>query len=125
MGPSCLPVRSTDLDHGDAGTAQEAGQAGTVGAGALDTDPIKRAEAAQPGVQLAEPGGRRWERPDAKQPAIAVHGGGDMSVEVGVHPTSDLTCLYDGHGHPFFCSSGLTLIGHENPGDGSTVIVSG
>ena len=107
MGPSCLPVRSTDLDHGDAGTAQEAGQAGTVGAGALDTDPAQRAEAAQPGVQLAEPGGRRWERPDAKQPAIAVHGGGDMSVEMGVHPTSDLTCLYDGHGHPFFCSSGL------------------
>ena len=74
VGPSSLPVRSTDLDHGDAGTAQEAGQPSPVGAGALDTDPIKRAEAAQPGVQLAEPSRRRRERPDAEHPAIAVHG---------------------------------------------------
>ncbi len=96
MGPSSLPVRPTNLDHGDAGTAQETGQPSPVGAGALDTDPIKRAEAAQPGVQLSEPSRRRRERLDAECPAVRIERGGDVNVQMGVNPTSDLTCLYDG-----------------------------
>ena len=40
-----LTVRAIDLDHHHPDRAQEAGQAGPVGAGALDPDPAQRAEA--------------------------------------------------------------------------------
>jgi hypothetical protein len=34
--------------------------------------------------------------------AVRVDRGGDVEVEVGIDPTSDLgVILYDGHGHPF------------------------
>ena len=66
-----LTVRAIDLDHLDPGAAQEAGQAGPIGAGALHPDPIERAEPAQPAVQLGEPAGGRRERLDAQHTAVA------------------------------------------------------
>ena len=50
---------------------------------------------------------RRWSSGTTRRraPRRCVERGGDVSVEVGVNPASDRTCLYDGHGHPFFCSS--------------------
>ena len=46
-------------------------------------------------MQLGEPGRRRRERLDAEHTAVAVDRGGDVNVEVGVHPTGDRTCLYE------------------------------
>jgi hypothetical protein len=107
VGAAGLPVRATDLDHQHIHRAQEAGQAGPVGAGALDPDPVERAEGAQPGIQLGEPSRRGRERRDAEHAAVRVERGSDVSVEVSVHPAGDLTCLYDGgHRHPFSVQRG-------------------
>jgi hypothetical protein len=96
-----LPVGPVDLDHRHVHRPQEAGQACPVGAGALDTDPAQRAERTEPFVQLDEPGRCRRERLDTEHAAVGVNHGGDMNVEVGVYPASDLARLYDGHRHPF------------------------
>ena len=71
VAAASLPVGAINLDHRNPGAAQEAGQPGPVGAGALDTDPGHRAEAAQPGVQLGEPGRCRRERPTPNTPPLA------------------------------------------------------
>ena len=115
-----LTARAVNLDHRHADTAQEAGQAGPVGAGALDTDSLQRAEPDQPGVQVGEPGGRRRERLDAEHTAVAVERGGDMDIEVGVDPTGDRACLYDGHGHPF--SVQVVKGWHARPGKETVTI---
>ena len=107
MSTASLTVRATNLDHRHALRAEVAGQPGPISAGALDTDPIDRAEAGKPGVQLGEPGRRRRERLDTEHTAIGIDRGGDMNVEMGVYPAGDLTCLYDGHRHPFFSSTWL------------------
>ena len=80
VGAAGLTIRATDLDHRHPGRAQEAGQAGPIGAGALNTDPIERAERSQPGVQLGEPGRRRRERLDTEHPAVGVNRGGNVNV---------------------------------------------
>ena len=115
-----LPVGAINLDHRHPSAAQEAGQPSPVGARALDTDPDHRAEAAQPGVQLGEPGGGRRERFDTQHAAVAVDGGGDMNVEVSVHPTSDRARLYDGHRHPF--SLQVVKGWHARPGKETVTI---
>lgn len=49
-----LAVRSVHLDHGHAFAGQEPGQAGPIGAGAVDADAVRLAEAAAPAQQLLE-----------------------------------------------------------------------
>jgi hypothetical protein len=49
--------------------------------------------------------------------AIGVNRGGNMSVEVGVYPAGDPTCLYDGHRHPFFSSRGQGVARTSREGD--------
>ena len=118
-----LPVRAINLDHHHPGRAQEPGQARPVGAGALHPDPVQRAERAQPGVQLGEPGAGRRERPDAEQAAVGVERGSDVHVEMGVDSAGDRTRLYDGHGHPF--SVQVVKGWHARPGKETVTIGCG
>jgi hypothetical protein len=116
-----LTIGATDLDHHHPSGSQEASQPGPVCSGALDPDPIEVAEAAQPGVQLDEPSRRRRERLDTKHATVSVERGGNVSVEVGVNPASDRTCLYDdGHRHPF--SLKLVKGWHARPGKETVTI---
>ena len=116
-----LTIGAINLDHLHPGAAQEAGQARPVGAGALDTDPGQRPERTQPGVQVGEPGGGRGERFDAQHATVGVQRGGDMNIEVGVHPTSDRARLYDdGHRHPFLVQ--LIKGWHARPGKETVTI---
>ena len=105
VAAASLPVGAINLDHRNPGAVQEAGQPGPVGACALDTDPGHRAEAAQPAVQLGEPGRCRRERFDTQHTAVAVDRGGHVNVEVGVDPTGDRARLYDGHQPSLLSSS--------------------
>ncbi len=54
--PPCLAVRAVDLDDVDSGATQEAGQASTVGAGALHADAGDRSERGQPAHELVVAG---------------------------------------------------------------------
>ncbi len=76
-GPLDLDAQRSGID--DAAVA-------IIGAGALDTDPIERAEAAEPGVQIGEPDRGRQERLDAERPAVGVERSGNVNVQVGVTP---------------------------------------
>ena len=78
--------------------AQEAGQAGAVGAGALDTNPQDRAEGTQPGQEILVASGRGAELLDAEQATDRIQRGCHVGVEVGVHtPDDGAGGLYDGH----------------------------
>ena len=115
-----LTIGAIDLHHRHPHTAQEAGHAGPVGAGALHPDPPQRAERAQPGVQVGEPDRGRRERPDAEQTAVGVQRGGDVHVQMGVDSAGDRARLYDGHGHPF--SVQVVKGWHARPGKETVTI---
>jgi hypothetical protein len=112
-----LPVRAIDLHHRHPNTAQEAGQAGPVGAGALHPDPLQRAKTDQPGVQVGEPGGGRRERPEAEQTAVDVQRGSDVHIQMGVDSAGDRARLYDGHRHPFSVQLGQGVARTSREGD--------
>jgi hypothetical protein len=99
----CLAVRAVDLDHPDALARQVAGEAGAIGAGALDTDHADVTEAGQPRNQAAIAARRGLERVDTEDAAVGVDGCSDMELGVGVDTAGDgdRGVLYDGHGHPF------------------------
>jgi len=71
-----LAVGPVDLDHRHALGVQVAGQAGPVGASALDPDQDHRAEGTQPGQQGGIPGGGGGELLGAQHPPGAVECGG-------------------------------------------------
>lgn len=85
------PVGPVDLDHGDRGGAEVPGQAGAVAAGALDTDVVQPAVAAEPGEHLLVTGEGGGELLVAEDTAGAVQGGGVVGTGVGVHTGGDLT----------------------------------
>ena len=118
VAATLLTVGSIHLDHLDPGALQEPGQAGAVGAGALDPHPGQVTEADQPAVQIpvAAWGGR--ERLDTQDAAVVVQRGGDVHIEVGVDSTGDRTrALYDGHCHPFSRSNGQGVARTSREGD--------
>jgi hypothetical protein len=78
-----------------------AGEARTVGAGALDPDPLHRPEGSQPLQQQPVAGRCRGERLNPQQPADAIQRGGHMHIQMGVHTAGHGARLYDGHCHPF------------------------
>jgi hypothetical protein len=109
-----LTIRAIDLDHRHSHSPQGPGQPSPVSAGALHPDPTQRAERGQPGVQLDEPRRRRRERLDAERPAVGIKRGGDVDIQMGVHPTGDRTRLYDGHNcHPFSVRGGTHVPGRR------------
>ena len=115
-----LTVRAIDLDHRHPVTAQEAGQAGPVGAGALHPDPLQRAERASQACSSANPAVVVGNDSTPSTPPLAVERGGDVNVEVGVDPAGDRTRLYDGHGHPF--SVQVVKGWHARPGKETVTI---
>jgi len=100
-----LAVRAVHLDDPDAGGCHVPGQAGAVAPGPLNPDQGDGPEPGQPVQQPRIAARRGRELPDAEQPADGVQRGGDMHVDVGIHPAGDgayfSACLYDGHSHPF------------------------
>ena len=99
---SLVTVGTIHFDHGDAHSAQVAGQAGPIGASALHADLGDVAERAQPLEQGLVAGWVGAEGLRAEQSTERVQGGGDMEVTMGVDTTGHTTrSFYDGHGHPF------------------------
>src|SRR6056297_1271646 len=98
-----LAIRSVDLDDVDAFAGEMSSEAGTIGAGALDTDQADLTEACQPGDQATEAAHGGVERLDAEDAAVGVDGCGDVELEVSVDTAGDgdRGVLYDGHCHPF------------------------
>jgi hypothetical protein len=95
-----------DYDFGDGwqhDVVVEAIEAGTIGAGALDTDQADLTEAGQPRNQAAIAARRGLEGLDTEDAAVGVNRGSDVELEVGVDTASDgdRGVLYDGHCHPF------------------------
>ena len=86
MSASGAAVGPVDLDHLEAVGVGEAGQAGAVGASALDPDPGHRPEAFGPGDQGDIAAGRSRESLGAKQPPGLVDDRGHMGLQVGVDP---------------------------------------
>src|SRR5208283_468178 len=85
--PPLGPIGPVDLDHLDVGSAQETGQARSIGAGALHPHLGERTEALEPSEQRLVAGGVGVEALRAEQCSERVEGGGDMDVEVGVDTT--------------------------------------
>jgi hypothetical protein len=87
MGAAGGAVGPVDLDHDLAVGVQEAGQAGTVGAGAFHAPCLDLAESAGPGEQglVAVRGGR--DAGGGHAPAELIACVGDVDVEVGSTPT--------------------------------------
>ena len=90
LEPAGLAIGPVDLDHFDARLVQQPGQAGAVGAGALDSDPAQPPERAHPGQQCGVSGGRCGELLGAHDPADRVDHGGGVGVGVGVDTAGDL-----------------------------------
>jgi hypothetical protein len=84
-----LPVGAVDLDHANALVGQMPGQAGSVGAGALDPDDREVAERRQEPQQPPIAGRGRGERAAAEQAAELVAGRCDVDVRVSVHAADD------------------------------------
>ena len=120
MPATSLTVGAIHLDHRHPRCPQRPGQPGAIGAGAFHPDPAQRAERTQPGVQLGEPGSGRGERLDAEHAAVGVQRGGDMNIQMGVHPAGDRARLYDGHRHPF--SVQVVKGWHARPGKETVTI---
>ena len=100
--PADLPVRAVDLDHRDPGPVEMAGQCRPIRAGALHTDLLDFAMAAQPADQALIASLGRLERFDAEHPAEVIDHGRHMHLGMGVDTRGHRTCrLYDGHRHPF------------------------
>ncbi len=90
---SRVRVRLVDLDDTDPFRDQLADEAGRVGAGRLDSDPVDLPEATHPLDQLSIPVSGRRERGRAEQPALPVDDSDVVLVGVRVD-TRD-------HRHPF------------------------
>ncbi len=106
--PASGAVGADDLDDALSFLAEEAGQAGSVGPGALDGPALDLAVALCPGEHLAVPGGSGRDVGPADGAAAAVLGHGDMGVQVGVDPDADaeLLVVRDGaHSHLPFCEA--------------------
>ena len=74
------------------------GQAGPVGARALDPHAGQGPEAGEPGEEVAVAAGIDSEGADTQHAAVDVEGGSHMSVEVGVDAARHRArALYDGH----------------------------
>jgi hypothetical protein len=84
-----LAVRAVDLDHGDAGGGEMAGESGAVGAvPSTPTRSIGPKDSSQP-TRAWQTRRCRRERLDAEQPADRVDRSGDVHVKVGVDTASD------------------------------------
>jgi hypothetical protein len=94
-------VSPVDLDHRHPGCPGQAGQASTVGPGALDPDPVQRSETVQPGQKRPTPGRGGRERLHPQQTADGIKGSRHMDVQVGVDTAGHSPAHYCGHGHPF------------------------
>ena len=98
VAATSLTVRPVDLDHHDARCRQVPGESGTVAAGALHSDPLHRAEGAEPARQLVITGWGSRERPDTEHATHRVDRCSDVDIEVGVHAPDDWARdFYDGH----------------------------
>lgn len=84
-----MAVGAVDFDHADAVGVQVAGEAGAVGAGALDTHQVDLTEGSQPSEQPAVAGRCGLEGLHAEQATAMVQGGRDVHVEVGVDTSGD------------------------------------
>ena len=72
-------------------------------------------------MQLGEPCSGRGERLDSEHTTVGVQRGGDMNIQMGVHPTGDRARLYDdGHRHPF--SVEVVKGWHARPGKETVTI---
>ena len=78
--PAGLAVGAVDFDYLYVRPAQEAGQAGTVRAGALDADAGHEAETVEPAEKLGMPGTGGGELGHAQQPADGVYRGRHVHV---------------------------------------------
>jgi len=87
--PAGLAVGPVHLHHLDALSAQVAGQARPVGAGALHAHLHELAERAQPGEKLPIALGSGAEAGRVEDLAPLVDHGGYVDVFVGVHPADD------------------------------------
>jgi hypothetical protein len=98
----CLAVRAVDLDHPDALPGEVTGEAGTIGAGALDTDQTDVTEPGQSRDQAAIAARRGLEGLDTEDAAVGIHRSGntELGVVVDIAGDGDRGVLRDGHGHP-------------------------
>lgn len=99
MPASGLAVRAVHLDYRHARGGQGHAQAGPVGAGALDTDGLHRAETPQPRQQCLIPGLVGPELFGTQHPAGAVQDRRGVRVLVGIHTAGDPNILLC-HGEP-------------------------
>jgi hypothetical protein len=90
LEPAGLAVRTVDLDHLDAFTAQPAGEPCSVGAGPLDPDPQQPPEPAHPGQQGGVSGYRGGELLGAQHSPDQVDHRRGVRVLMGVDSTGDL-----------------------------------
>jgi hypothetical protein len=103
-----LAVGTVDLDDAHRLAQEQPRQSRAIGAGALDTDELELAEAAQPGKQPPVARRDRRERLDAEEAAGVVERGGDVHIQMRVDPGGDPQ-WQDGHRHPFVLASQLRL----------------
>nr|WP_237109613.1 hypothetical protein [Nonomuraea sp. MG754425] len=90
LEPSGFAVGPVDFDHVDVLGLQQAGQAGSVDAGAFDPDPCQVPEGAHPGQQGGVSGWGGGELFGAQDPADQVDHCCGVGVLVGVHAAGDV-----------------------------------
>jgi hypothetical protein len=88
VGPPRPSIRAVDLDDEDPCLTQLSSQAGTIGAGALDTDSVNLAVALQPLHQGAIGGRRCRKLPIAELTSKVIDHGGMVALSIRVHATS-------------------------------------
>ena len=77
------------------------GETGPIGAGALDPDPLDRAEPGHPRRQRAMPVSSRRERLHTEQTTVHVDDRGDVRIAMRVDPAHHQTRrIYDDHRPP-------------------------
>ena len=118
VAATLLPIRAINLDHGDARRREMTGQAGTVGAGPFDPDPLDRTERTQPRRQRVIASRRRRKRPHTQQAADRIDRGGDMHIEMRVDtPTIGRATSTMAICHPFSRSTGQGVARTSREGD--------
>ena len=109
-----LAVRTIHLDHRHRGSGEVTGEAGPIGAGALDANTFNGPEPSHPRCQRPVSIGGRWERFDTEQTAVHVDDRSDVGVAVCVDPTHDQTRgIYDGHRPPLSLVEGQARTSRE------------
>ena len=99
LGPPGLAVWPVDLHHRHPGEAQLPGQRGTVGAGALDADPLQLTMATQPAQQRLVAGRCRGELPIAELTPERIQYPGVVRAPVGVDTARDIKGCHGHAGH--------------------------